>query len=189
MEFLHDIEECLTVLESGGLILYPTDTIWGIGCDATNTTAVDAIFRLKKRDDKKTMILLLADEKDILKYVTQPGLKIFDYIKDVKKPTTVIYEGGINVADNLINEDGTIAIRIVDDAFCKTLIKRFGKPIVSTSANISGYPSPLVYNDIDAIIKNGVDYIVQHRRDDLHPAKPSSIIKWNADGSFTLIRS
>jgi len=189
MEFLHDIEECLRVLQSGGLILYPTDTIWGIGCDATNPSAVEKIFQLKKRSDKKAMIILLADEKDILKYVTQPDLKVFDYIKDIKKPTTFIYEGGIGIADNLINEDGSIAIRIVNEIFCKTLIKRFRKPIVSTSANISGYPSPLVFNDIDTIIKNGVDYIVQYRQDDLSPATPSSIIKWNIDGSFTIIRS
>ena len=189
MEFLHDIEECLRVLQSGGLILYPTDTIWGIGCDATNPTAVEKIFQLKKRPDKKAMIILLADEKDILKYVTQPDLKVFDYIKDIKKPTTFIYEGGIGIADNLINEDGSIAIRIVNEIFCKTLIKRFRKPIVSTSANISGYPSPLVFSDIDTIIKNGVDYIVQYRQDDLSAAMPSSIIKWNIDGSFTIIRS
>jgi L-threonylcarbamoyladenylate synthase len=189
MEFLHDIEECLRVLQSGGLILYPTDTIWGIGCDATNAAAVEKIFKLKKRPDKKAMIILVADEKDILKYVTQPDLKVFDYIKDIKKPTTFIYEGGIGIADNLINEDSSIAIRIVNEIFCKTLIKHFRKPIVSTSANISGYPSPLVFIDIDTIIKNGVDYIVQYRQDDLSPATPSSIIKWNIDGSFTIIRS
>jgi L-threonylcarbamoyladenylate synthase len=188
MEFLNDINECLEVLQSGGLILYPTDTIWGIGCDATNETAVEKIYQLKKRPDKKTMIILLANEKDILTYVTQPDPKIFDYIKEIKKPTTVIYEGGTGVAENLINQDGTIAIRIVKDDFCRHLIKRFRKPIVSTSANISDYPSPLVYRDIDMIIKNGVDYIVQHRQDDLYPAAPSSIIKWNTDGSYKIIR-
>jgi L-threonylcarbamoyladenylate synthase len=189
LNFENDIDNCQQVLNDGGLILYPTDTIWGIGCDATNETAVEKIYQLKKRSDKKTMIILLADEKDILKYVTQPGLKIFDYIKDVKKPTTFIYEGGTGVADNLINENGTVAIRIVKDPFCKALIKRFHKPVVSTSANVSSYPSPLVFNDIDTIIKKGVDYIVQHRQNDLHPAEPSSIIKWNKDGSFTVIRS
>ncbi len=189
MEFLHDIEECLNVLQSGGLILYPTDTIWGIGCDATNKEAVEKIFKLKNRPDKKSMLILLADEKDILTYVTQPDLKIFDYIKDIKKPTTFIYEGGIGVAENLINEDGTIAIRIVKEDFCRNLIKRFKKPIVSTSANISGYPSPLVYRDIDEAVKSGVDYVVQYRQDDLTPATPSAIIKWNADGNYTIIRS
>jgi L-threonylcarbamoyladenylate synthase len=188
MEFLHDIERSFEVLHSGGLILYPTDTIWGIGCDATNEAAVENIFHLKKRSDKKAMIILLSDEKDILTYVTQPDLRVFDYIKDIRKPTTVIYEGAIGVAGNLINTDGTIAIRIVKESFCKNLIKRFRKPIVSTSANISGYSSPLVFGDIDAAIKNGVDYIVEYRQDDLTPAAPSAIIKWNTDGSYTIIR-
>ena len=189
MNFNDDITACLKVLESGGLILYPTDTIWGIGCDAGNKAAVERIYRLKKRSDEKSMIVLLADEKDILQYVTQPDLKIFDYIKGIKKPTTVIYEGGIGVAPNLIQQNGTIAIRVTNDTFCKLLIKKFGGPLVSTSANISGYPTPLVFKDIDVAIKNGVDYIVQHRQDETAAALPSSIIKWNADGSLTIIRS
>jgi len=188
MEFSNDIEECIKVLQSGGLILYPTDTIWGIGCDATNAEAVEKIYRLKKRPDSKTMIILLADERDILKYVTQPDLRIFDYIKDIRKPTTVIYEGGTGLAENLINTDGSVGIRIVNEPFCKNLIKRFRKPIVSTSANISGYPSPLVFRDIDNAIKDNVDYVVQYRQDDLTPAAPSAIIKWKADGSYTVIR-
>ena len=188
MEFLNDIEKCLEVLQSGGLILYPTDTIWGIGCDAANDVAVDKIYKLKKRSDKKAMIILLADERDILSYVTQPDLLVFDYIKDIRKPTTVIYEGAVGIANNLINADGTIAIRIVKEPFCKTLIKRFRKPIVSTSANISDYPSPLIFNDIDVIIKNGVDYVVEYRQDDLTEAIPSSIIKWKTDGSYDIIR-
>src|ERR1700759_2194488 len=111
-DFQDDIESCLAALQTGGLILYPTDTIWGIGCDATNEAAVEKIYRIKKRPDKKKMIILLADEKDLLTYVTQPDLRIFDYIKEIQKPTTVIYEGGIGIADNLINSDGTVAIRI-----------------------------------------------------------------------------
>ncbi len=188
MEFLNDIEECIKVLQSGGLILYPTDTIWGIGCDATNATAVEKIYQLKKRPDSKAMIILVADERDILTYVTQPDLKIFDYIKDIRKPTTVIYDGGTGLAENLISEDGSVGIRIVKEPFCKNLIKRFRKPIVSTSANISGYPSPLVFNDIDNAIKDHVDYIVQYRQDDLTAAAPSAIIKWKKDGSYTVIR-
>ena len=187
--FENDISECLAVLNNGGLILYPTDTIWGIGCDAANAVAVEMIYRLKKRSDEKSMIVLLADEKDLLKYVTQPDPRIFDYIKGVNKPTTVIYEGGTGLAPNLIRQDGTVAIRVTNDPFCRLLIKRFGKPIVSSSANISGYPPPVIYDDIDVVIKNGVDYIVQHRRDETTPSLPSSIIKWNADGSLTIIRS
>lgn len=187
--FSNDIEECLLVLNKGGLLLYPTDTIWGIGCDATNAEAVDRIFALKQRPAHKNMIILLAEEKDILTYVTQPDLQIFDYIKGISKPVTVIYEGATGIADNLVNEDGSIAIRIVNDPFCKHLIKRFRKPIVSTSANISGYPPPAIFNDIDAVIKNGVDYIVQHRQDDLYIAAPSSIIKWNKNGLPIIIRN
>ena len=187
--FEYDIRECMAVLNNGGLILYPTDTIWGIGCDAGNTNAVEKIYRLKNRSDEKSMIVLLSDEKDILKYVTQPDPKVFDYIKGIKKPTTVIYEGGIGLAPNLIQQNSTVAIRVTNDPFCKLLIKKLGKPIVSTSANISSYPPPVVFGDIDVAIKNGVDYIVQHRQDETVPSLPSSIIKWNADGTLTIIRS
>ncbi len=183
-----DIEESLRVLQSGGLILYPTDTVWGIGCDATNEKAVAKIFELKNRPDEKSMIVLLADENDIANYSSQASPKIFDYIKGIGKPTTVIYEEAKNLAANLINKDGSIAIRIVKDEFCKKLIRSFGKPIVSTSSNISGYPAPAIFNDIDISIKNGVDYIVQYRQDDLTEAIPSAIVKWNADGSVKIIR-
>jgi L-threonylcarbamoyladenylate synthase len=189
MNFENDIEACLNVLQDGGLILYPTDTVWGIGCDAANEDAVAKIYQLKKRSDEKSMIVLLADEKSILKYVTQPDLAVFDFLKQTDKPTTVIYQGATGLAENLINKDGSIAIRIVNDLFCKHLVKRFKKPIVSTSANISGQPSPSIFKEIDTAIKNGVDYIVQHRRDDSKIAEPSSIVKWNADGSLTIIRS
>ena len=189
MQFSIDIDKCLTTLRSGGLILYPTDTIWGIGCDATNDKAVEKIYALKKRINTKTMIILLAEEKDLLQYVLEPDLRIFDYIKGAYKPTTVIYENARGIADNLIDENGTVAIRIVNDPFCKELIQQLGKPLVSTSANISGYPPPAVFSDIDLAIKNGVDYIVQHRQDDIHVAAPSSVIKWNKDGIPTIIRN
>ncbi|MEP7236372.1 MAG: L-threonylcarbamoyladenylate synthase [Ferruginibacter sp.] len=189
MNFDTDIEEALKALRSGGLILYPTDTVWGIGCDATNEAAVAKIYELKKRIDGKSMIVLLAEENKIPLYITQPDPKIFDYIKGINKPTTFIYEGGIGLAKNMIQADGTIAIRITSDDFCRQLIKQFGKPIVSTSANISGYPAPAVFEDIDIEIKSGVDYIVQHRQDDLTTALPSAIVKLNADGSLTIIRS
>jgi len=177
--FLSDIENCLTVLKNGGIILYPTDTIWGIGCDATNAEAVAKIYALKKRAEEKSMIVLLANEKEIIRYITQPDFTIFDYLKDVKKPTTVIYDGAIGLAENVVNIDGTVAIRITKDEFCNHLIKRFKKPIVSTSANLSGSASPLIFPDISPDIKNGVDYIVQHRQDDLLAASPSAIIRWN----------
>lgn len=188
MLFETDIEQSVKVLQNGGLILYPTDTIWGIGCDATNKDAVAKIFTLKKRADDKSMVVLVADESSIAKYVNQPNLKIFDYIKGVHKPTTVIYESAAGLAKNVLAADGSVAIRLVNDDFCKQLIKRFNKPIVSTSANISGYPTPAIFTDIDVSIKNGVDYIVQHRQDDMIPSSPSAIIKWNKDGSIIIIR-
>jgi L-threonylcarbamoyladenylate synthase len=188
MDFSHDVDHCLKVLQGGGLILYPTDTIWGIGCDATNATAVNRIFNLKQRPEAKSMIILLADEKELMQYVAHIDLQVFDYLAKVKKPTTVIYEGAIGLADNVINADGTVAIRIVKDNFCKHLIKRLRKPIVSTSANISGDPSPAVFHDISPAIWQGVDYIAQHRQNEKTVHAASSIIKWNKDGSVTVIR-
>ena len=188
MDFEKDIELALSTLQSGGLILYPTDTIWGIGCDATNPAAVAKVYDLKQRVATKSLIVLLADERDILKYTSQPDLRVFDYLQTTTKPTTVIYEGAIGFADNLVNEDGTIAIRLVNDPFCKHLIKRFRKPLVSTSANISSEPSPAFYQQIDPRILNGVDYIVHHRRDDETPKEPSAIVKYNSDATITVIR-
>jgi Sua5/YciO/YrdC/YwlC family protein len=188
MDFSNDVETSLKVLQSGGLILYPTDTIWGIGCDATNEQAVDKIYSLKQRPETKSMIVLLADEKELLQYVAHVDLQVFDYLKKAKKPTTVIYEGAIGLAPNVINTDGTVAIRIVKESFCKHLIKRLRKPIVSTSANISGDPSPATFKDISPAIWQGVDYIVQYRQNDQTVHAPSAIIKWNRNGTVTVIR-
>ena len=189
MQIDNDIDACLKVLADGGIILYPTDTVWGIGCDSTNTSAVEKIYSLKNRNPQKSMIILLEDEKDILKYVDHQRALVFDFIKGIQKPLTVIYRGAKNLAPNLINEDGSIGIRLVKDPFCGILIKKFGKPIVSTSSNVSGYPPPANFEDIDIKIKNGVDYIVQHRQDDFVPAMPSTVIKLNEDDSFTVIRN
>ena len=187
-DFETDIENCLTVLQTGGLILYPTDTIWGIGCDATNPEAVSKIYELKRRAETKSLIVLMADQRDILKYTSQPDLRIFDFLRTVHKPTTVIYEGAIGLAANLVSADGTVAIRLVKDEFCRHLIKRFRKPLVSTSANLSGDPSPAFFNDIDNRVKEGVDYIVRYRQNDTTPHQPSAIMKWNRDGTVTVIR-
>ena len=184
----NDIKACLTVLHNGGLILYPTDTVWGIGCDACNEEAVAKIYALKKRNEQKSMIILLADEKDILKYTDQQFPSVVDYVKGAHKPVTVIYSKAINLAPNLINADGSIGIRVVKDEFCKRLINALGKAIVSTSSNISGYPAPGVFADIDVKIKSGVDYIVQHRQDEIEPSTPSTVVKLNADGSYSIIR-
>ncbi len=187
VNFEKDIEQCLKVLQEGGLILYPTDTVWGIGCDATNAKAVEKIYALKQRPDEKAMIVLLADEREILKYVAAPDLSVFDYLETTLKPTTVIYDGAIGFADNLIGEDGTIAIRICKEEFCRNLIKRFRKPIVSTSANIAGNPTPKIFKEIDEKIKNNVDYGVTYRQNDEAIAQPSSVIKWN-NGKVQILR-
>jgi L-threonylcarbamoyladenylate synthase len=187
-DFENDIRACLTTLQSGGFILYPTDTIWGIGCDATNPNAVQKVFALKQRAETKSLIVLMADRRDILKYTSQPDLRIFDFLRTVQRPTTVIYPGAIGLAPNLINADGTVGIRLVNDAFCRHLIKRFRKPIVSTSANLSGDPAPPSFHGVTAAIKTGVDYIVTHRQDDTTIHQPSSVVKWNPDGTVTTIR-
>jgi L-threonylcarbamoyladenylate synthase len=186
--FEKDVEHCLAVLRQGGTILYPTDTVWGIGCDATDAAAVERIYALKQRPGTKSMIVLLSEDRELLRYVAHPDLQVFDYLNSVEKPTTVIYEGAIGLAENVIGEDGTIAIRIVKDAFCRHIIKRLRKPLVSTSANISGEPSPRFFSDISAEIKQGVDYIVQYRQDDLRPSLPSSVVRWNKAGDITVIR-
>jgi L-threonylcarbamoyladenylate synthase len=187
MNFEKDIEKCLDVLKSGGLILYPTDTVWGIGCDATNEEAVEKIYRLKRRSDEKAMIVLVADEKDIMQHVAAPDLSLFDHLDKTTKPTTVVYEGALGFADNLVAKDGSIAIRICKEEFCRQLIKRFRKPIVSTSANISGMPAPNFFKEISDEIKNGVDHIVQYKQHDETFAQPSSLIKWN-NGNVTILR-
>ncbi|PZR26164.1 MAG: threonylcarbamoyl-AMP synthase [Citrobacter freundii] len=187
MNFQPDIEPALKTLEAGGLILYPTDTIWGIGCDATNPDAVRKVYELKQRADEKALIVLVAEERDVLQYVAGADLAVFDHLQQADRPTTVIYEGAIGLADNLIGRDGSIAIRICREPFCRHLLKRFRKPIVSTSANISGQPSAPFFEQVSPAIKNGVDYIVKYRQDDQTPATPSSIIKWK-DGEVIVIR-
>ncbi len=178
MNFETDIQNCIKTLKEGGVILYPTDTVWGLGCDATNAEAVAKIYAIKKRSDSKAMIVLVATERDVMQHTAAVDLSLFDYLNENPKPTTVIYEHGIGFAENLLAEDGSIAIRICKDEFCKAVIKRFGKPIVSTSANISGQPTPINFKAITPAIKSAVNYIAGHRQNDETPAQPSSIIKW-----------
>ena len=187
MNFENDILKCLEVLKWGGIILYPTDTIWGIGCDATNEEAVKKIYALKRRPDEKSMIILVADEKEVLRHVTQPDLEVFDYLEKTLKPTTVIYPGAIGFADSLVGADGSIAIRICRNEFCRQLIKRFRRPIVSTSANISGQPSPKNFLEIDEKVKANVDYVVQYGQDDKTNREPSSLIKFEK-GKLKILR-
>lgn len=187
MDMEKDIVQCLDTLKNGGLILYPTDTVWGIGCDATNEAAVAKVYALKQRADEKALIVLVAEEKDVLQYTAAPDLAVFDYLQQATKPTTVIYEGAIGLASNLTGADGSIGIRICAEPFCRQIIKRFRKPIVSTSANISGQPAPRIYQEIAAEVKAGIDYIVQYRQDDLTIAAPSSVIRWR-NGEVEVLR-
>ena len=189
IDFLEDINACINVLQNGGLILYPTDTVWGIGCDATSEAAVKKIYALKQRKETNKMIVLVASERDVLQYISSLDLEIFNYLKTVEKPTTIIYDGAIGLADNIISPDGSIAMRVCNDAFCKHLLKRFQKPIISTSANISGQPTSSFFKDIPLEITCGVDYVVKHRQADITPKTPSAIVKWASNGNLTVIRS
>jgi len=183
-----EIREALTALYEGGIILYPTDTIWGLGCDATNSQAVERIFSIKKRSDTKSMLVLLENANMLRQYIKDIPDVAWELIDVSEKPLTIIYPGARNLAPNLIGVDGTIGIRIVKDPFCQELIRRFRKPIVSTSANISGLPAPSIFDEIADEIKEAADHIVSWRQDDLQPAKASSIIKLNSGGLFSIIR-
>lgn len=188
MVFENDIANSLAFLQKGGIILYPTDTIWGLGCDATNNKAIKKIYDLKNRAEKKSLIILVSDIKMLMHYVSGPSSKILSYISSTTKPTTSIFKNAINLPASLINQDGSIGIRIPKDDFCIKLIQQFQKPLVSTSANISGEPSPQNFIEISDQIKNGVDYIVQHRQNDLSKNQPSSIIKLNENEEIEFIR-
>lgn len=186
-DFSDDIEQCIEVLHKGGVILYPTDTIWGLGCDATNTSAVQRLMQIKGKPASKGLIVLLASEIDILRYVAAPDPEVFNYLENITTPTTVIYEYGLNVADDVLNEDGSIAIRLVKEDFCRHLIKRFKKPLVSTSANLHGQPSPQNFGDISNEVKSAVSYVVNIRQNEEIVKSASSIIKWK-NGQVNVIR-
>jgi L-threonylcarbamoyladenylate synthase len=186
--FTEDIERCLQVLQAGGIILYPTDTIWGLGCDATNAEAVDRLIKLKGKPLHKGLIVLLASERDVLQYTANPDLEVFDYLNTVTKPTTVIYEHGLGVAEQVLNEDGSIAIRLVKEDFCRHLLKRFKKPVVSTSANLHGQASPHNFSHISNEIKTGADYVVNFRQHEEMLGQASSVIKWK-NGKCLIIRA
>jgi Sua5/YciO/YrdC/YwlC family protein len=188
-EFEEDLVQSLSTLRSGGVILYPTDTIWGLGCDATDEAAVKRIFDLKQRNESKSLVILVADVRDLVKYLSQPPPDIADTIAAFDRPTTVIYEGALHLAPNVIAEDGTVAIRVVKEPFCRHLIKRFRKPIVSTSANISGAPSPATFLDVTDEIKQGVDYTVSHRQHEIAIRQPSRIVRIQPDGKLEILRN
>ena len=175
-------------MAAGGLILYPTDTIWGIGCDATNEEAVRKVYALKRRSDHKAMLLLMDSSAKLNYYVQKVPDVAWDLIELADSPLTVIYSGARNVAPNLLAEDGSVGIRITQEEFSHKLCERFRKPLVSTSANVSGAPSPANFSEISDTIKSGVDYIVRYRQEDLSKAAPSHIIKLGAGGLVKIIR-
>ncbi len=182
-----EINQAIQVLKDGGLILYPTDTVWGIGCDATNAEAVEKIYQLKQRKDKKALICLVADDRMLSKYVKEIPKVAYDLFDVSEDPITIIYDDAQNLADNLIAEDKSIGIRIPNDDFCFQLIRRFGKAIVSTSANVSGKPTPKSFEEIAPHILKGVDYVVNLHRGKVC-IKPSTIIKLSANGKVKVIR-
>ncbi len=183
-----EINNIIPILQNGGTLLYPTDTIWGLGCDATNEQAITKIYEIKNRPAHKSMIMLLAEPKDILQYVAAPHPDIIDIVSNFEKPTTVIFDNAINLPDMLLAEDGSVGIRVTKDPFCKAIIKRLQNPLVSTSANISGNPSPVHFSEISEDIINQTDYVSIYRRNDMSSHPPSSIIKINDDGSIIYIR-
>jgi L-threonylcarbamoyladenylate synthase len=182
-----EINQAIDALAKGGLILYPTDTIWGIGCDATNEAAVKKVYELKKRIDSKALICLVANDHMLEKHVAQVPEIAWDLIDLSEKPITIIYDNPRGVAKNLVAHDNTLAIRIASDKFCQYLINNFKRPIVSTSANISGLPAPKSFHEIKEHILKGVDYVVNLHRDS-KTGVPSSIIKLSGDGTVKVIR-
>ena len=187
-----DIKKAVEVLRKGGVILYPTDTVWGIGCDATNAEAVKRVYDIKQRDDSKAMICLVDSDARLQRYVRNvPDVawQLIDSLKDGDvKPTTIILDGAINLAGNLIADDGSIALRITQEPFSKELCYRFQKALVSTSANISGEPAAQNYCDIDPHIIEQVDYVCWSRRQEHKPHTPSSIIRLRENGEVEIIR-
>lgn len=175
-------------MQAGGIILYPTDTIWGIGCDATNEEAVRKVYELKRRIDNKAVLVLTDSTAKLNMYVSEVPDIAWDLIEVTDTPLTIIYSQAKNLASNLLGEDGSIGIRVTNEEFSHKLCERFRKPIVSTSANISGEPSPANFQEISEEIKKGVDYIVNYRQEDMSKAKPSHIIKLGNGGVFQIIR-
>ena len=182
-----ELQNALNTLKRGGLVLYPTDTVWGIGCDATNAEAVEKLYALKQRHESKAMICLVSDFKMLNQYVEKVPEVAYDILKHARKPTTIIYDAPIRVAENVVGDDNTLAIRVTKDDFCNKLIRRFRRPIVSTSANISGAKTPSSFTEIAPDISEKVDYVVNLRRNQ-QSARPSAIIKLGSDGKVGIVR-
>ena len=183
-----EVAKALKVILDGGIILYPTDTIWGIGCDANNTEAIKKIFALKQRDEAKSMIILLDTENKLESYIQEVPAIAYDLIEYAENPLTLIMPGAKNISPALVASDGSVGIRIAKHDFCQQLIQRLRKPLVSTSANISGRPSPQTFDEVDQAIINGVDYVVNLEQHSTEKKKPSTIMRLNPDGQFEFIR-
>ena len=182
-----EIENAIAILKKGGIILYPTDTVWGIGCDATHPLAIESIYKLKKRANDKSLICLVSDLNMLEQYVEKVPKAAYDVLKFSVTPTTIVYDDPIRISENLIAADNSLAIRIVEDEFCNKLIRKFKRPLVSTSANISGEKTPTNFQEISKEILEGVDYVVNLHRDK-KASKPSTIIKIKNDGTVKVIR-
>ncbi|MDR0572464.1 MAG: threonylcarbamoyl-AMP synthase [Tannerella sp.] len=187
-DFNEDIQSACGILKKGGIILYPTDTIWGIGCDATNEEAVQRVFNLKRRADHKAMLVLIDSPAKLNTYVSEVPDMAWGLTELTEKPLTIIYPGGKNLAHSLLGEDHSIGIRITNELFSQKLCERFRKPLVSTSANISERPSPSSFDEISEEVKRGVDYIVRYRRNEKVKSKPSGIIRLGIDNSIQIVR-
>ena len=183
-----ELEKARKILREGGVILYPTDTIWGLGCDATLPSAVERIYHIKKRSDTKSMLVLVDEAARVADYVEEVPPIAEQLVAVADTPLTIVYPGARNLATNLVNTDGSIGIRVTTDPFCKELIREFRKPIVSTSANLSGQPSPGNFDEIPEEIRRQVDYVVNWRQDEVTKAKPSSIIKLGLKGEIEILR-
>ena len=184
-----EINNAIKILAKGGTILYPTDTVWGLGCDATNTKAISKIYKIKSRSETKSLIILVDHVDRIQDYVETVPKQVEDLIKNYHKPLTIVFPKAKNLAKNLIPQDGTIAIRVVNHPFCQQLIQEYGKPIVSTSANVSGTSTPVIFREISDVIKKKVNYIVTIDQNNILPSSPSTVIKVDKDGNYEILRA
>jgi L-threonylcarbamoyladenylate synthase len=183
-----EIVKALEVLKNGGVILYPTDTIWGIGCDATNPAAVKKVYEIKKRDDSKALVILINEIGKLRTYVNEVPEIAWDLVDFSEDPLTVVYPEGKNLANNLLANDGSVAIRLCKDEFCSKLMERFKRPLVSTSANLSGELSPKNFTEISETVLNEVDYVVNWHQNEIQNPKPSRIVSLGVNGEFKLLR-
>lgn len=183
-----EIRKSLEVLKKNQLLLYPTDTVWGIGCDATSEEAVAKVFEIKKRSESKSLVILVDSIEMLKKYIPKVSKSVLDLLSKTSTPTTIIYDNPIGLAKNVVAADNTVAIRIVQHEFCKQLIHQFGKPMVSTSANISGKPTPKSFKEIEPSILDSVDYVVNLQREEVNE-KSSTILKVDEKGAITVLRN